>query len=80
MMNMNLVGIAGAPSGMGACPCAGGGLAAMGAYARPVGADDTASMTSATSAAKIVPVVVIAAVVGLALWSIMGAARMEGAI
>jgi hypothetical protein len=79
MMNMNLVGIAGTPAGMGACPCAGGGLAAMGAYARPVGADDTASMMP-TSAAKIVPVVVIAAVVGLALWSIMGAARMEGAI
>jgi hypothetical protein len=71
-MNMNLVGIAGVPPqdmsgklvGVGGCGCA-----AMNGYARPVGETDAPS-----TASKIVPVLVLTAVVGIAVWSIF---RME---
>jgi hypothetical protein len=61
-MNTNLVAIAGVPpGGVGGCGCA-----AMSGYARPVGATDDAP----TTASKIVPVLVLTAVVGIAVWSI----------
>jgi hypothetical protein len=76
-MSMNLVGIAGVPSadmsgklvGVGGCGCAAN--AGMGAYARPVGADD-----EPTTASKIVPVLILTATVGAMVWAIFKAEEL----
>jgi hypothetical protein len=78
-MNMNLVALAGVPQqdmsgklvGVGGCGCS--ASAGMGAYARPVGATDAGAPSVAE---RIVPVIALTAIAGLAVWAIF---RMEAA-